>query len=217
MMSFMLFQAIFSPGMLISPMEQANVHEMDDFEFKTPATAVIPQLAIWDPRFKGTPKDVVPGPPTDFGSLSYAHAPFASLRGPMPGLGPAQNAGPPRPVFSARGPLYEPDPSAAGALGPSRADRAHGADSVTLDMYGSSGAWRGNVVFSDGSVQFIGPTLSTKPTDHIFVREKPGTGGLPQDAFMRQYWRGVAVNASFDPAFDAYAEPDGQHIYVDGD
>ncbi len=211
MISYLIFQAIISPETAISPLEQADVHVMEDLEFKAPSTAVNPDLALWDPRFKGTPKDIVPGPKTTAGHFSYAHAPFATLRDGAPAAASTAAA---IPILSGRGPLYEPDPKAAGTFRPSRADKPHGAGSVTLDMYGDGGDWRGNVAFTDGSVQFMSPTLANG--DHIFIRTTP-TPATPSDAYLRQYWRGIPMNTSPDPTFNPYAEPNGPHVYIDGD
>ncbi len=218
-MSLLIFANSMTPEVAVSPLETGHVQIMAAYEYTIPSGAINPAAALWDPKFKGTPKDQVPGPSTTVAHLSYAHAPIASLRAVDIGALSATT-----PLLSGRGPLYEPDPRKPGAYRVSPDDAARGVDSPAYVMHKNKNAWRGNVAFQDAHVESRSAVLDDG--DHLFVRENPKPDGTPQDAFMREYWRGVPFDVPFElisggtvvgTPDDPYAEPDGPRVYVDGD
>jgi type II secretory pathway pseudopilin PulG len=226
MMSLMIFANMITPEITVSPIDMAAVQINAMYEYAEPSGAIDPLAALWDPKFKGTPKDDVPGAKTEVSHVSYAHAPFAKMRtlSADTSLTTAMEAAAKVPILSGRGPIFEPDPKRAGAFRPSHADPTRGKDSPAYTMHKMKGEWNINIAFQDAHVEYHPPTLDNG--DHIFVRGSASPDGTPQDAYLRQYWRGIPFNVSYETAFggslvgtpdDPYAEADGPHVYVDGD
>ncbi len=173
--SYMLYQAILSPEVLIDPAEaNPDIRAVtdDEFDSKEPDTAVNSDLAVWDPAFKGTPSGLDEaanfqsnGPggtgneiPANTGCMSYAHVPMYGKR-----MDAYWNSEAQRSTVAAignRGPRYngqsgQPDMSISTPQSEwNLKEGAEGTESFTLLIHGSKNKWEGNIGYNDGSVKF---------------------------------------------------------------
>jgi prepilin-type N-terminal cleavage/methylation domain-containing protein len=170
--SILIAQGVIETGICFSPIELGNYEEYSDYEFDSPEGAVggsnttTLSQALWDPNFRGTPKDAeydngtvsnenAAGP----GGFSYAHTPPFQFRRPQW----SNTFDALEPAISNRGPVYELqgggedgtwqllDDGNASADG----ETPLGLNSITLAMNGSRTEWAGNVGFNDAHVDFF--------------------------------------------------------------
>lgn len=160
--SILLAQAILSPEVLVDPAEaNPNIRAVAETEFEStaPSAAVDPELALWDPRFKGTPdpfdRSVKFDPdnriPDHNGMVSYAHLPLRGARLNWWNVDANLSR---IPVLANRGPKFAGDDGAMPTGGWQLVDGAEGGTSYTLAIHGPKQSWEGNVGYNDGSVRY---------------------------------------------------------------
>ncbi len=149
-LSLLVFNGSISPELLINPAEaNGAVEQMTTYEFDTPAAAVSPAQASWDPRLRATPLDAVIGNASGSSNSSYALTPpFGKRRGRWSSTYSSTEV-----VLGDRGPCLQGGGSAPGATwglvpGP------FGDQSITLLIHGSRVKWEGNMASNDGHVEF---------------------------------------------------------------
>jgi len=174
--SILISQGIVEVGLCLSPVELGLYEEYEGYEFESPQGAVggtagggggVPTQALWDPNFRGTPKDPryiagtsdenFPNPPT-IGSFSYAHTPPFGFRT----AGWSNNFQSLEPAIANRGPVYTLEGGSAEGKWrllvdnniQSNGSNPLGTSSITLAMNGSRTVWAGNVGFNDAHVTF---------------------------------------------------------------
>lgn len=184
--SILIFNGFVSPQQMVSPAESATATVIVDrlYEYEDPQRAAIPEQALWDPGFAGTPVDF--SSQRRFPSISnqsYAHImPFGRRLDQW-----RTRSDRLIPIVANRGPQYASNDSApypAGTGGRWRLlSGPTGVFSNTLLIHGPRTSWEGHVAYNDGRVEFwLGPT-STRNTyeraagsprivrDNIFVNE----------------------------------------------
>lgn len=175
--SILINQGIVEVGLCLSPVELGLYEEYDGYQFESPYAAVggtigggatAPTQALWDPAFRGTPKDPryltgtsdenYPDPPT-IGSFSYSHTPpfgfrtaswsntFQSLEPSIANRGPVYTL-PNSPLTGGKWILLDDGNVISNGSNPL------GTNSITLAMNGSRTVWAGNVGFNDAHVAF---------------------------------------------------------------
>ena len=183
--SILIYNGNISTDICWSPSEpNANIQPDDDFRtsFSSDETDIVnqPALALWDPRFKGTPlaPTGMPGSygtpgagdgavntgqaNTNEGNMSYAHSPIMGSRVGFWRANFNSNAA----VISNRGPCYTANLTGSDSNGEDAQTGLHpdsgvwrlingreGSESDALRFGGSSRTWSGNVGFSDGHVE----------------------------------------------------------------
>ncbi len=185
-MAVLIINGNISTDILWSPSEpNANIQPDKDFRtsFATNETMIVnePALALWDPRFKGTPLAAGRNSPSSYiqptagtdgavvnsasvgneGNMSYAHSPIFGARV----NGWRANFNSTAAVIGNRGPVYS-DVQTTSTGGVQMQSNPHptsgvwrlvvgreGAESDALRFGGSSRSWSGNVGFSDGHVE----------------------------------------------------------------
>lgn len=217
-----------TPEITVSPAETGRIQVMGDYETSKPRGAVNPDNALWDPRFKGTPQDVVMdmGANAGIGHNSYAHMMIAAGRTAHW----ANNISASTPIWANRGPVYmETAVPPAGQswtliMGPT------GTQSDSITLHGQGGKWAGNVAFGDQHVEFstvpdpeavtyvdrTTPATPITQKDNLFVDEtnESPTASARKNAYMRMWKKGIPTDSS---RFDATAHvTPGQFCYVDG-
>jgi prepilin-type N-terminal cleavage/methylation domain-containing protein len=238
--SILIFNKSITPELARSESELGPVVIDEGYEFDNPEGAVQPKRALWDPKFKGTPKDHnstwypsgAAGAETSFvGHFSYAHNCASGARAANWTNTFASTI----PVISNRGGFYTqtatPPVGQSWTMG-TGAQSNIGESSNAVLMFGQVGRWAGNVGFGDGSVQFfrdpdpdsvtfIDRTGANPKTqkDNLFVDEtNEGANaqvGLRRNAFMRQWWEGIPTDQPF--AQTHVQNPGGPFVYIDGD
>jgi prepilin-type N-terminal cleavage/methylation domain-containing protein len=174
--SILINQGIVEVGLCFSPVEVGRYEEYVGYQFESPDGAVggtvggggnaVPTQALWDPNFKGTPKDprYISGTSDGnfqlgIGSFSYAHTPpigfrLANWQGNFQAL---------EPNIASRGPVYEMNGNVQqggtwkliqDTNAQSNGLTPLGTSSITLAMNGSRTVWAGNVGFNDAHVTF---------------------------------------------------------------
>ena len=172
--SILIFHGFMPTEMAISPAEvNGSYVEDDNYEFDEPEAANggdnnQPELAQWDPAFKGTPQDgdasangggnpLTTNTSGSEGNFSYAHVPpFGKRRRLWQNTISATEAS-----VGNRGPVYTlTDDDGQFALfddqGNAGAGEAAGLNSQTLQMHGSRTKWEGLVGYNDNHVSFTG-------------------------------------------------------------
>lgn len=203
------------------------------------ANTVNPDLAIWDPSFKGAPVPVDDRAPQTLdsdvsgdtvGNNSYAH-------GALRGVEYEQRWGTifslaTIPVIGNRGPVYK----FASELPESPEDweledggnAAQGTDSNTLRIHGGKSSWEGNVGYNDGHVSFengccpeefvIRDGSKTYP-DNIFVSEilTSTESEYRKDNFMFVWKQGLTLNPNRqDQQFAFLPQASRNFMWADG-
>lgn len=214
--SILIFQEIVSSReVFVSPAEKnpaIRVILEDEYDFTDPGSGrlnserntVNPELALYDPSFRGSPADPHPSDVEDgIGNNSYAHVPLFYKYGE--GWSAVRNSAD-SVILGNRGPFYD------GGLQPTPRNAeewelrpgATGTDSITLQIHGGGNSWNGNVFFNDGhgeaydnpapeNVLLPGRFNNAIFRDNIFVSEAYG----PQfenrsDALLKIFKRGHA-------------------------
>ncbi len=182
--SQLIYFGYMSPDVLVSPAENnPRVQIFDQYQYESPATAAVPDQALWDPAFS---VDFVNG----IGGTSYAHMiPAARLGGRSPRWTNAFQTS--EPLASIRGPHV----SAIQRSGKKITGVTYDARSNTMSFFGSSSRWRGNVVYQDGHTQFettLSPFGGIAPTeapweDVLFFDEYLPTDGPDHPYFINEY------------------------------
>jgi prepilin-type N-terminal cleavage/methylation domain-containing protein/prepilin-type processing-associated H-X9-DG protein len=226
--SILLFNRNISTDVLVSPAEEnPNIRRLRDdwYKYSNPAGAFIPAEAVYDPAFRGTPRDWsldetatfmnrTPGADMEvdeFGSASYAHIPIFSVRLAI-GLWGSLNANALDPIIGNRGPVYGSVSEPAG--GPDAWQLiagAAGVDSNTLRIHGGKDSWEGNIAYNDGHVNFetsfnpkeitfkaAGDTTFTPKRDNFFVDEDNNALGADDNTttYLRLWKKGVPTGAT---------------------
>jgi len=226
-LSLMIYQKVISVDVCVSPAEQnpfIRVIDETEYQYRNPTTTPShPQgrgyEAVWDPKFKGSPKDTNrPGAPSSnsqFGNNSYAHIPLMSAR--YDEFWSSVNQLSTIPIWANRGPVYDigrrPQPGGEWQLDTALYGGEGGVRSISLLIHGGKDTWEGNVAYNDGHVSFeqkadpkevvYGTTTrGTSQADNIFVDDtneytlQPG-GGTPEridqrrNAFLRIWRQGI--------------------------
>ena len=151
-LSLLIFNSNVTTELLISPAEaNGNIAQMQKYEFNSPqgAAGSDDSLALWDPRFRGTPIDETTWGGTDTnGHQSYAHIPpVGKQKVKWSNTFNASEA-----VFGNRGPIYKGSAQNGWALDPSTS--GYGVNSTTLLIHGSRTTWEGNIGYNDSHVNF---------------------------------------------------------------
>ncbi len=171
-LSMLIWNGFFPVELCVSPAEAGNVQRFNNFQAASPASAVNPTRAQWDPAFRGTPLDEwgggIPGKVGDPSHNSYAQVAWFDDRATI--WSDTFNAT--QACLANRGPAYtldkgnwEPIPGSS-----------FGAKSVTMKIHGPTNAWNGNVAFNDQHVEFI-----TRPDPQTLTWTFTGpSGATPQ-------------------------------------
>lgn len=175
--SVMIFGNLLTPEGMVSPTEQGRVQSFSGFKYDNMNIGDVtqPDLALYDPRFKGSPCDhlrasapsfgagsggtVDPSLTTEVAHNSYAHmAVFAARQAYWTNTVNAS-----LPLISNRGPVYGTQRSINytanetwGTFLSTGADELLGLKSDALLTYGQGGRWQGNVGYADNHVNFEG-------------------------------------------------------------
>lgn len=236
-LSILIAQQIITPEVCVSPAEVSRISTMADYQYTKPEAAVEPDLAVWDPRFKGSPLDshMLGGMGTleaGVGHNSYAHIPVGGSRKSLW----VNNISSSQPLWSNRGPVFRPElmgtPPEGWRLPMDLVDGTTGKTSDTLSIHGPGNRWFGNIGFGDVHVEFsqqVDPEAVTfvqrssavpiTYRDNLFVDENnEGATGLAENlrrnAVMRIWKQGIPRDSS---TFDAetHIQP-GSFVWVDG-
>jgi prepilin-type N-terminal cleavage/methylation domain-containing protein len=173
--SVLIAQGVVETGICFSPIELGNYEQYDGYEFESPRGAVggtnggngVQTEALWDPNFRGTPRDAtytngVPTPTNSIGApggFSYSHTPPFAFRT----AGWSNTFDALEPAISNRGPVYTLEGGPTEGTWVLLVDTGATADgqtplgknSITLAMNGSRTSWAGNVGFNDSHVEFF--------------------------------------------------------------
>ena len=172
--SVMIYQNLLTPEGMVSPTELGRIQTYSQYQFEGPQGATgARELAVYDPRFKGTPYDhsgtssaAMTGTGADaslvtpIGHNSYAHMCVAGARASL--WTNTVNAS--LPLIANRGPAYSQrlvnyaSTNAAdnnwAAYIERNANEQYGLRSDALLTYGSGARWAGNVGYADNHVTF---------------------------------------------------------------
>ena len=185
--------------LMISPAESNNsqIVVYEDYETEEPEGSIVPERALWDPQFRGTPatEEVAIGNAVEgIGNMSYAHmTPYSRRLGQWGNTSKASEA-----LLGNRGPLWQANGTGADLvwdLEGNSTDDFYGLGSNTLLIHGGKKTWEGNICYNDNHVSFEntpapeGITLTITPdsggggdvftrNDNLFVSEDDGDGEL---------------------------------------
>ncbi len=172
--SILISQGHIEVGICLSPVELGLYEEYEGYEYDAPRGSVDGgdnavngvNQALWDPNFRGTPKDPIyengvvgtPTPP-GAGGFSYAHLPPFAFRRPQW----SNTFDALEPTLANRGPVYTlegGDQEGFWKLLPDTGAVADGTNplgvaSVTILMNGAKTEWAGNIGFNDAHVEFF--------------------------------------------------------------
>lgn len=217
-LSLMVFLSVIAPEICVSPAEMSQkVRVKENYQYDRPSRAVVPDQAVWDPSFKGTPLDlervmgVGVGTAAGESNQSYGFMIPVGKRKEMWSNTYAATT----PIMGNRGPTYVQDDFGALAGGQQAwglMEGELGTRSNTLGIHGRRDSWEGNIAFADGHVEFW-----TKPTgaatytrrsatrsgaaaqveDNLFVNEsneaegdqRAGVFDRGRNAYLRATWR----------------------------
>lgn len=142
--SLMLWNEMFTPEMLISPAEpNQTIQACETYQFSTPASAVVPNKAMWDPAFN---VDFTKG----LSHLSYAHAIPVDPTGSAASMW-KNSFNETEPAISTRGPQITGEKVASnGTATPVLAN----SKSNTLAFFKPRDRWVGNVAYNDGHAEY---------------------------------------------------------------
>lgn len=160
--SILIYNGMISPELCVSPSESNRAITVDeDYAYTTPATAISPAGALWDPAFSA-----------DFtarggGNFSYGHLQPSGARGTpsRPGIGAFEPTG----RLLAWRDTFDSTQAVLGNRGPEIASVASDytptlqkKSSNTFLIHGGRKAWEGNIGYNDGHVEFV-TSLRAKP------------------------------------------------------
>lgn len=170
-MSLLIFNGFFPVELSVSPAEAGAVERRDGYESANPQRAEMPESALWDPTFKGTPLDNNPtGYDPDqlnISNNSYAQIPYFGARNRIwSNTFSSTDA-----ILGNRGPVYELEGSGETANWRLPEDQ-FGDQSKTLLIHGSKTSWAGNIGYNDQHVEF-----HTRPDPETLTFTFTGTGG----------------------------------------
>lgn len=200
------------PEQLISPAEvNPRIQRCDNYQYGSPSAAAIPQNALWDPSFRGTPDDLSANDHLDgsgIGHQSFAHAiPFGRRHALWSATYNSTEA-----IFANRGPTYAASDAAPASDKWSLPNDPHGAASNTLLIRGGRNTWEGNVGYNDNHVNF-----ETKPSpDHLAItlasppRSRPSKSvTAPDNLFVNESNErdGDGTTGRVDRGMNAYLRP----------
>ncbi len=173
--SILISQGLIEVGICLSPVELGLYEEYEGYEFDAPIGSVDGgpsaaggvNQALWDPNFRGTPKDPTyndgvagePAPQPFAGGFSYAHLPPFAFRRPQW----SNTFDALEPTLANRGPVYTLEGGAQEGFWKLLPDDGAVADgtnplgvsSVTILMNGAKTEWAGNIGFNDAHVEFF--------------------------------------------------------------
>ncbi len=230
-MSLLIYQKVISTDLCVSPAEQnPNIKVIDENEYQYRNPSGTPSHpsgrgyeAVWDPDFKGSPKDTNrPGSPasnSQYGNNSYAHLPLMSQR--YDEHWSAVNQVSTVAIWANRGPVYDaaarPQPGGEWLLDKAIYGGDGGTRSISLLIHGGKDTWEGNVVYNDGHVNFEqkpDPKEMSYPTstrgvsqnDNLFVddvnefADQPPPEKLDQrrNAFLRIWRQGIPDKLTYN-------------------
>lgn len=208
--SLMIWNGAVPASLFVSPTENSDLVAPDEQYMTTaPIQALIPDKAVFDPGFAGSPFETGT---TAIGNgrrsagtsnVSYALAPPLGERARLwTATNDSRDA-----VMSTRGPTYLGQPG-DWVLSP---DPLFGVGSKTLEIYGRRDSWSGNVAYNDGRVDFVkqpDPEISQfvfkqavnnqrQHADNIFVNESDTNGSVQLETMP-----GVNKNILLRPIYD---------------
>jgi prepilin-type N-terminal cleavage/methylation domain-containing protein len=192
-LSILIWNGSISTELCVSPAEAntGQVVKLDSYEFDQPQGAAMPQQALWDPGFRGTPTDsglATMYHTNNFSNQSYAHIPpFGQRKAQWSNTFSTTEA-----VFGNRGPRYNERTSPAGGRY-TLVNGGQGTDSFTLLIHGGRQTWEGNIGYNDGHTAFqtkpnpegSNYTRTTNPrsvADNLFVDETDEAAGSGSSA-----------------------------------
>ncbi len=233
--SLMIFQNLLTPEGMLSPTEQGRVQTYSQYQFQAPDGAQGDKdLAVYDPRFKGTPCDHLGASAAVFNGTnadaslrtevshnSYAHLCVGGARAAL--WNNSVNAS--LPVVANRGPAYTQRTINYATAGENwakyiekDANEKYGLKSDALTTYGTGSRWAGNVAYADVHVTFesdpdpdsvtyqtrVGTSTASK-RDNLFVDESDdGSAGSTDSTHKNAYLRVWREGINSSQAF-AYA------------
>ena len=245
-LSLMIYNQILTPEVCVNPAELGPVESFQGYIYsidaQNDAGTITPEIAVYDPRFKGTPRDSENGlsyaseVEPSISHNSYAHTVFRGARGTAWKFTTDSS----QPVWSNRGPAYATNqtPDFQGGDAWLLVTGARGLNSDAL-VFGSASVWKGNVGYADGRVAFedkpdpdnvtfreIRSGNQVSIQDNLFVDESnegDSSGGTTpwtsrRNAVLRPFLRGLPLNTgtlSGDEPFDATGT--SEYFWVDGD
>ncbi len=231
-LSVMIYNKVVSTDLCISDAENNNqirVITETEYQYRNPAGTEAAlrneaYLALWDPGFNGSPADWAISQfagtavsNRNFGNNSFAHTPLGGARyGNWSSINQISTV----PIWSNRGPVFNPTP--APAVGTDQEWQLkpgpQGTESNTLQIHGGKDSWSGNVAYNDGHVTFENSPKVKNVTyrlravtadkssdgDNLFFDETteytPSTTNTHQqrtNAFMRIWKQGLPDELSF--------------------
>lgn len=231
MVSVLIYNGFFSPELCVSKAEvNPKLAVAPGYEYVTPAGAVQPRMALWDPSFKALPEDDDAGTP---GGMSYGMMPpFGGRKSRWSTTFQAAEA-----IVGNRGPAYDAGTRAgtwvlhADGGGSNGGNAEVGVSSNTLLIHGGRSTWEGNICYNDNHVNYeTSPVPESAPfrfggdgsgrgrpgPDNLFVNEDDGTGvkvgtndlvgaGLKNQNNLLRLW----TNGTVDPATGGLADIPG--------
>jgi prepilin-type N-terminal cleavage/methylation domain-containing protein len=229
--SILIYQDFSNPKVMVSPAEaNGSIEEYEGYEYTTPTQVPddVALLAEWDPNFKGTPRNENFHDPllANIGHASYAHnAYFGARRGDWRFTTSSS-----QPVIANRGPVYDGEETPDTGWAPVEGDT--GVQSEACLVHGETGRWSGNVAYADEHVSFetrpdpeeatfrdsMNTTTPIDQFDNLFVDETNESNGMldpeaRRNAYLRMWTEGPTPGEGWA---DAWLEPGGQFVWVDG-
>jgi hypothetical protein len=218
-LSLMVFNGSISPEICISPAEAntGSVQCYTNYEYSNPTGAASPTNAMWDPKFRGTPEDVLGpdgNPVVGVGHQSYAHAiPLGNRRKQWGDTYNATEA-----VFGNRGPTYTQSDTGPSSRAWTLMAGPTGASSATLLIHGGRSTWEGNIAFNDNHVSFETTATPMTITFPTAGRRTPGkkeytvTATGPDNLFVNESdeFEGDGNSGTVDKGINAYLRPIAQ-------
>jgi prepilin-type N-terminal cleavage/methylation domain-containing protein len=176
--SMLIFNGFCPTEMMVSPAEaNGSIFVFEDYENDDPEGATDPEKALWDPKFRGSPKDpVITGDSgLGTGNVSYAHSVWYSSRRSQWGNSFTST----EVAMGNRGPEYEGNATNGWTLKVG----ATGDQSPTLLIHGSRVKWEGNIAYNDNHTNF-----ETRPDPETllftFANLQQGERSKPDNVFV---------------------------------
>ncbi len=195
--SLLIYNSFFPPELLVTPAEaDGEIVRYEGYELDDPQGAVDATKALWDPKFKSSPKDKNLGawPDTNLpGNSSYAHTPPFGNR--ISKYGSTYIAT--EPAVGNRGPQFTGDAQNGWTLTPGPL----GQESLTLLIHGSRVKWEGNIGYNDNHVNFE-TRADPEGLTFTFANLPPGSKTKPDNLFISEDDKaGTAQNEGASPAW----------------